>query len=59
MRLFASRDLALWVQPAGLRVRQRRLNMRDYYWNNVERFTAPGFFETFLQHNCLQDQAND
>jgi len=35
------------------------VNMRDYYWNNVDRFTAPGFFETFLQHNCLQDQADD
>jgi hypothetical protein len=35
------------------------VNMRDYYWNNVGRFTAPGFFETFLQHTCLQDQADD
>jgi hypothetical protein len=38
---------------------QDGVNMRDYYWNNTGRFTAAGFFETFIRHNCLQDQAND
>lgn len=35
------------------------VNMRDYYENNKTRFTASGFFDTFIRHNCLQDQAND
>ncbi len=34
------------------------VNMRDYYENTRNWFTAPGYFETFIQHNCLQDQAN-
>jgi hypothetical protein len=32
------------------------VNMRDYYWNNTWWFADPAFMETFLQHNCLQDQ---
>jgi len=35
------------------------VNMRDYYENTRGWFTASGYFETFIQHNCLQDQAND
>ena len=35
------------------------VNMRDYYENNRNWFTAAGFFNTFVRHNCLQDQAND
>lgn len=35
------------------------VNMRDYYWNNTGRYTAPEFFETFLRHNCLHNQTND
>lgn len=35
------------------------VNMRDYYWNNTGRFTATGFFETFLEHNCLESQDNN
>jgi len=34
------------------------VNMRDYYWNNTGRYTNPQFFETFIRHNCLQDQTN-
>jgi hypothetical protein len=32
------------------------VNMRDYYWSNTSWFANPAFFETFIQHNCLQDQ---
>jgi len=35
------------------------VNMRDYYANNTGWFAAPEFGETFLEHNCLQDQADD
>ena len=35
------------------------VNMRDYYENNRSWFTAAGFFDTFIRHNCLADQAND
>lgn len=35
---------------------QNGVNMRDYYWNNTGWFANPAFMETFLQHNCLQDQ---
>ena len=35
------------------------VNVRDYYENNRNWFTATGFFNTFVRHNCLQDQAND
>ena len=35
------------------------VNVRDYYWNNTSRYTASQFFETFIRHNCLQDQTND
>ena len=38
---------------------QDGVNMRDYYWNNTGRYTDARFFETFIQHNCLQDQSND
>lgn len=31
------------------------VNAQDYYGNNDDRF-ASGFYETFLQHNCLQYQ---
>jgi hypothetical protein len=34
------------------------VNMRDYYENNRTHFTAAGFFTTFIEHNCLQDQTN-
>jgi hypothetical protein len=37
---------------------QNGVNMRDYYWNNTWWFANPAFMETFLQHNCLQDQEN-
>ncbi|HZE71213.1 MAG TPA: hypothetical protein VE135_17005 [Pyrinomonadaceae bacterium] len=35
------------------------LNMRDYFENTRGWFTAPGYFETFIQHNCVQDQDNN
>lgn len=35
------------------------VNVRDYYENNRSWLTAPGFFNTFVRHNCLQDHAND
>ncbi|MBB3457225.1 hypothetical protein FHT86_005543 [Rhizobium sp. BK313] len=35
------------------------LNARDYYWNNTWWLAAPEFFETFIEHNCLQDQDNN
>lgn len=38
---------------------QDGVNMRDYYENNKGRFTAAGFFDTFINHNCLQDQTNN
>jgi hypothetical protein len=38
---------------------QHGVNMRDYYWNNTWWFAAPGVLETFLEHNCLQDQDNN
>lgn len=34
------------------------VNMKDYYENNKSRLTAAGFFDTFIRHNCLQDQQN-
>ena len=34
------------------------VNMRDFYENTRTRFTAAGYFTTFIQHNCLQDQTN-
>jgi hypothetical protein len=34
------------------------VNMRDYYENTRGWFTAAGYFETFIRHNCLQDQEN-
>jgi hypothetical protein len=35
---------------------QNGLNARDYYWNNTGWFASADFLQTFLQHNCLQDQ---
>jgi hypothetical protein len=35
---------------------QNGVNMRDYYWNNTWWFADPNFMQTFIQHNCLQDQ---
>ena len=35
------------------------VNVRDYYENNRGWFTAAGFFDAFVRHNCLQDQADD
>lgn len=35
------------------------VNMRDYYSNNTGRYTSSSFFETFIRHNCLEDQTND
>lgn len=35
------------------------VNVRDYYENTRGRFAAAGFFTTLVEHNCLQDQAND
>jgi hypothetical protein len=35
---------------------QNGINMRDYYWNNTWWFANVNFIQTFLQHNCLQDQ---
>lgn len=34
------------------------VNMRDYYANNTGRFSS-NFFETLIEHNCLQAQVND
>ena len=34
------------------------VNMRDYYANNTSRFSN-NFFETFIEHNCLQAQTNN
>ena len=38
---------------------QHGVNMRDFYENNRGRYTAAGFFQTFLEHNCLQAQDNN
>jgi hypothetical protein len=38
---------------------QHGVNMHDDYENTRGWFTASGYFNTFIQHNCLQDQAND
>jgi hypothetical protein len=35
------------------------VNMRDYYENTRGWFTAGGYFDGFIPHNCLRDQAND
>lgn len=32
------------------------VNMKDYYYNNTSRFIDSHFYETFLDHNCLQYQ---
>jgi hypothetical protein len=34
------------------------VNMRDYWANNDNRFTATGAFETLIRHNCLTAQTN-
>jgi hypothetical protein len=35
------------------------VNMRDYRENTNGWFTAAGYFETFIQHNCMQSQDNN
>lgn len=35
------------------------VNIRDYFDNNTSWFAAPEFRETFIEHNCLQDQVDD
>lgn len=37
---------------------QDGVNMRDYWGNNSNRFTAAGAFETLIQRNCLSAQTN-
>jgi hypothetical protein len=34
------------------------VNIRDYWINNEQRFTATGAFETLVRHNCLTAQTD-